>query len=469
MFIGPDASWFVLLGIGTGALVGVLLYAVSLSKPEEFSNLALVQFFAISAIVVCFILAISWIPTGPSWERFPISTKELTIGNQTQWVLNIGGVKDSDTGNLTSGGLQIPIFIIISGILGSYIRYLYIGIKEFKERNFAKIHELLDAEQKVGLAKSDLEKIRFDKQVLPPDLLENYNRQLEEMEGIYKQLEYEAIQKRIKLRMDEIHHTLESLGFIFLAPLLSVSAWLILVIGGTNNNYTFALVGFSVGLATERIIDSMKSFVGGKLSSDDKPATAKSEKTDPPENTKPAPEGIKSFSFGSEWAQIFGGNEPEKVRIDLVEPADRSAALVSIRHTVNGRDIEIPDLPLLGGSIVVEGTKVELKSQGAPGGKKFTVTFDFLTAGRRYLLDWAIPQHKAKESARIYSGASPQKIVVYAPNEKDAQINIITASDPEGGTQLSGSLARKTDWANIRGVRKPDDIAKITGKFELLP
>ncbi|MGI0011354.1 MAG: hypothetical protein ACREAE_08135, partial [Nitrosopumilaceae archaeon] len=130
--------------------------------------------------------------------------------------------------------------------------------------------ELLQANAELDRAKYDLEKMKFGQLKIPDDLLDDYNEQIQDMEHIFFQNKNETDQKRVKLRMDEIHHTLESLGFIFLAPLLSVSSWLLLVIGGTDNHYTFALVGFSVGLATERIINSMKSFIGEKLPSDEK-------------------------------------------------------------------------------------------------------------------------------------------------------------------------------------------------------
>ena len=49
--------------------------------------------------------------------------------NQTQWVINIGGSRDNVEDSL---GLQIPLFVVVAGILGAYIRYLYLDIKQFK-------------------------------------------------------------------------------------------------------------------------------------------------------------------------------------------------------------------------------------------------------------------------------------------------------------------------------------------------
>jgi hypothetical protein len=48
---------------------------------------------------------------------------------------------------------------------------------------------------------------------------------------------------------------------LFLAPLLAIMAWLLLSIGGTDSQATFALVSFAIGLTTKTIVDRITSFV----------------------------------------------------------------------------------------------------------------------------------------------------------------------------------------------------------------
>ena len=256
--------WSILLIIGGGALLFVLLFAALSKKPEHFAGLAIVQFFAISAIVVTFILAISYIPIDGIYPNFPITTGEMTIQNQTQWMLNIGGVEKDES--QMQGGLQIPIYIIVAGILGSYIRYLYIGIKEFKDNHFKKISELNIAYINMDKKKSALKKMDLDFSQVPAEK-NTINMFKEQKSGISSEHDESVAKVKelyINLRMEEVHHTLQTLGFIFLAPLLAVSSWLMLILSGTDNHYTFALVGFSVGLGTERIINSMKGFLEDK-------------------------------------------------------------------------------------------------------------------------------------------------------------------------------------------------------------
>ena len=71
--------------------------------------------------------------------------------------------------------------------------------------------------------------------------------------------------ERFVARFEISNRTLSTVGFFFLAPLLAILAWLILVISGTANSWTFALVSFSVGLTTNTIVDRVRQLVGQGL------------------------------------------------------------------------------------------------------------------------------------------------------------------------------------------------------------
>ena len=124
-------QWLLFVIIAALSIVVLLLAANSLKRPASFASLPVYQFFELTIFVVFFILSVSFIPTGFFGdESFPISTGTFTNAqNQTQWVLSIGG----NPNNPNTSGLLIPIYVIIAGILGAYIRYLYLGIYEFKK------------------------------------------------------------------------------------------------------------------------------------------------------------------------------------------------------------------------------------------------------------------------------------------------------------------------------------------------
>src|SRR5207249_1865346 len=115
--------WFVSVIISAGSIIVLLIAANSLQKPTSFASLPVYLFFDLTIFVVFFILSISFFPTDVFGDKFPISTGSFTdLQNKTQWSLNIGGIPNSRN----SSGLQIPIYVIVGGILGAYIRYLYI-------------------------------------------------------------------------------------------------------------------------------------------------------------------------------------------------------------------------------------------------------------------------------------------------------------------------------------------------------
>jgi hypothetical protein len=45
-----------------------------------------------------------------------------SIQNETQWVINFGGISKN---GFYQGRVQVPVLIVILGVLGGYLRYLY--------------------------------------------------------------------------------------------------------------------------------------------------------------------------------------------------------------------------------------------------------------------------------------------------------------------------------------------------------
>ena len=72
----------------------------------------------------------------------------------------------------------------------------------------------------------------------------------------------ESDKERFRVRFELSNNTLSTVGFFLLAPLLAILAWLILVISGTDNPWTFAFVSLSVGLTTTQIVNRVRKLFG---------------------------------------------------------------------------------------------------------------------------------------------------------------------------------------------------------------
>jgi hypothetical protein len=131
---------------------------------------------------------------------------DLTLGD-SEWVLNIGGGAPRYV-----HGIQVPIGVIIFGIAGGYLRYLY-----------------------------EMSKLR-NKQT-DPSKKSNDNTQNE--------------------RMNLFYRSLQDISLLFLSPLLAIAVWFLLSQAGLNSTTatsTIAVVSFTVGLITEDVIHALIRF-----------------------------------------------------------------------------------------------------------------------------------------------------------------------------------------------------------------
>lgn len=244
----------------------ILIVTIRLKTPKSYSRLPVYIFFALSTFVICLILSIALFPNN-LFSNFPISTIQSENNNFTQWVLNIGGVTQSK-----SSGIQIPLFVIVLGIVGAYIRYLYLGISELKNKlgkmlfKLEKLYRKLEDETKEFQLATDDQKNNTD---LPPSLITPvteltypYKIRKDKIESKYNGYQY-------KVNFETVSHVLSTVGFFLLAPLLSIMGWLVLSIGGTDNNLTFALVSITAGFTAKAIIGKAISLVEGQFKIDD--------------------------------------------------------------------------------------------------------------------------------------------------------------------------------------------------------
>jgi len=142
-----------------------------------------------------------------------VKQSSVSNGLLTEWVVNVGG---SQTDNY-SKGLQIPFYVVVLGIAGGYLRYLYKAAFKLKES------------EESGKSEN-----------VPPE-------------------------SETTTRHKFMQQSIGELSEIILAPYLAIGAWFLLSISGNPNVYTIGAVSFTVGLATKNLINKFVEFLGSAL------------------------------------------------------------------------------------------------------------------------------------------------------------------------------------------------------------
>jgi len=167
-----------------------------------------------------------------------------------EWMFNIGG--DFRSGYAT--GIQIPLYVIIFGMIGGYLRFLYETSNRIK-----KIRDEFE-NGKTETIKTRLNKITFHK----------------------------------KSHVQSFYQSLEDLSLLFLAPVLAVAMYfLVTIIGLGNYNavYTISVISLAVGLITDEVIRALIKFANSRLGI--KPEPDGEVKPEPDGEVKPEPDGRK--------------------------------------------------------------------------------------------------------------------------------------------------------------------------------
>lgn len=230
------------------------------------------RFVCLTIIVASFVIALvfSEVEVGANSpvglitiHPFPPDTNiQPNVNNGQQprapgWYINVGGnVADNYV-----GGIEIPINVLVFGVAGGYLRYLY-GLrflyevpKEAKERP-------------------------EDTDTFWGDIV------------IYDQ-------------MGPYKHSFRSLALFFLAPLLAIAVWFVLWQGGTSGYYAIAAVSFTIGLVTEEVIRSLIAFArislkgikgAGEPSSERTASTTSIEPTNAKNTLNPASQQLQHSS-----------------------------------------------------------------------------------------------------------------------------------------------------------------------------
>lgn len=157
-----------------------------------------------------------------------IGTSGVSLSSEKQWNIQIGG---STLDNYTSA-IKIPIFVLIFGMLGGYMRFLKKVSGNWFEDSVC----------------SELETIGYKDE----DLKERLKDTLEKKE-----------QDSLVLRRVIIKNSMEDLALLFLSPILAVATYFMLVQAGLDpieHVLTMSVACLATGVITNDVLGSLESF-----------------------------------------------------------------------------------------------------------------------------------------------------------------------------------------------------------------
>jgi hypothetical protein len=277
------------------AIVFVLgLVILILIPPKSHSTVEIFRFICITGIVLSALssLLLTDLQIGynsPVGLVISSTSNQTATSNIVEWALNIGG---SPINNF-SQGILIPIYVVVLGLVGGYLRYLYKSAR-LKTINSPLREILLFRWDNVpGTDSNTLRsflKERFDiKWLVSQEFKKSNNNQLLTIETGSNLLKIELNQdtQSAKASIDNMeiyrfsareenginiyqslswrswlfYQSLEDLSLLFLAPLLAIAVWFLLVQAGISSNLTLALSSFTVGLVTDEVIRALLNFI----------------------------------------------------------------------------------------------------------------------------------------------------------------------------------------------------------------
>jgi hypothetical protein len=139
--------------------------------------------------------------------------------SKSEWVLNIGGEPYK-----YGSGVQIPVYVLVIGLVGGYLRYLY------KTSKLLTDTELIKERRKI-------------KELLAQEHTRNLARRI------------------------AFYESLKDLVLLFLSPLVAVASWFLISQWRPTENsvYLIGLICFSASLLTVEIVNSIIRFTKGYL------------------------------------------------------------------------------------------------------------------------------------------------------------------------------------------------------------
>lgn len=223
-----QAAYISYVGIGAFAGLMVIILKRMTSNP---TRREILRFICITAIAITptgvFLLTDVEIgQNGPF--GLVLVERTIKIGDprdapfEYEWMINLGGFYPD-----YATGIQIPIFVLIFGVAGGYIRYLHTTYK------------------------------------------------LLHVESVLVTIPVEAPGKGEKsvheVRIAILHQSMKDLALLFLAPLLAIASYFLLLQSGiaSDDFVIIAAVSIGVGLVTDSVIERLGKVAGGQISPDE--------------------------------------------------------------------------------------------------------------------------------------------------------------------------------------------------------
>ena len=268
-------------------------------------------FLFISAIVLSPIISFLLIDieTGKNSPLGIIKKETIVNGSMNiQWAMNVGG----NPGNNFGSGIQVPIYILIFGIAGGYIRYLYDIynartskpgtpiIDHPKDESTLDINDqaisgkadplntiiIYDGEVPIATTKADAG--GFWTVNCPPLLHPQHVFRAKATDDTTNSSQFSSHVKvtisnnvkaanvrghnRVRHEIKEnenmklFKESIENLALIILSPLLAIGVWFILFQGGTTADYTLAAIGITTGFLIPEIVARLINFASPRVS-----------------------------------------------------------------------------------------------------------------------------------------------------------------------------------------------------------
>ena len=290
--------WGLSFTISIVSVIGLIFLIMLSTRNIPLTKFEIYRFISISGIILPIIFGLIFIDS--EWGRnSPISilkfvdpSKEEQIRNQ--WIINIGGIKFDNY----RSGIFIPVFVLIFGLAGGYLRFLHRTILQkdnveslsqideylfkwddipgnIQESNKLKQYLLINCKvswiNNREFEKISENEIKIYSEDKKNNILITLNKDEEKI--IIKVNDQEkgsliarssnedtSIYKRSDKKTWLFYQSLGDLTILVMAPLLAIASWFILTTAGVYDKYVVATVSFAIGLITENIVNRLISF-----------------------------------------------------------------------------------------------------------------------------------------------------------------------------------------------------------------
>ena len=298
-------SFYSIIG---GLICIALLAAINAVGIRNIRIIEVTNFMLFSGILLSTLLTVFFadVDLGPNSPIGLVLQTHGQVGGDasqgsTQWIINVGGSQR----NNYEDGLAIPLYVVVFGIIGGYLRILYGAATSRRSQTSTEFKEI---ENEVDRMPDSLFEFRepsllkhlsnwagkyFTKNMTHEIKAVKINPSLRRELGLDEKKEYDddtiktaIIQRQIliSLRHDEmyrgkhrlfLYRTMMDIALLFLAPIFSIVAWFLLAQAGIQGEATgthgqtgiffLAAISFLVGFVTNEITQTLIRFSNGIL------------------------------------------------------------------------------------------------------------------------------------------------------------------------------------------------------------